>query len=358
MKKHCSNYLVKFLAVFGLWLVFLSGSCTRPNLPAPSPAVYHWKQKFNVSEAEWQLLDSLNCSKIYLRFFDLDKENESGPVIPFSVMEARWPQDRKLEIIPVVFITNRSFQETGAEQVEQIAENLFDKVVRMLEELPPEIKIKEWQLDCDWTQSTREAFFQLAAIIRDKLKKEGLELSTTIRLHQIKFADKTGVPPADRGMLMFYNMDNVRDSSTQNSILDLDVAGQYMQGFSDYPLPLDIALPVFSWAVWQRNTKTLGLLYPFDPSSLQDSSRVEQLSASRYKLLKSTYLDGRFLYEDDQLRLEEVHPDLLLQAMDMLGENLPPESRTLSFYALDQSMLKSFSNESLRQILHRWKKID
>lgn len=243
-------------------------------------------------------------------------------------------------------------------EVDSLADRLVRKARDIIENAPVGIRIQEWQLDCDWSSSTRESFFRFAARIREKLKTENTRLSATIRLHQIKYADKTGIPPVDRGMLMFYNMDNVRDPDTQNSILDLDVAAQYLSGFDRYPLPLDLALPTFSWAVWQRDDKTIGLLYPFDASTLEDTSRVKKLSDQQFELLKSTYLDGRFIYAGDVLRLEVAKPEQLLEAMDMLQNHLRAESRTLAFFALDKHLINFYSHESLEQIINSWNESD
>ena len=64
---------------------------------------------------------------------------------------------------------------------------------------------KEMQVDCDWTQGSRAAYFALLRALRDRLHAQGRRLSATIRLHQVKCSADTGVP-VDRGMLMAYNL--------------------------------------------------------------------------------------------------------------------------------------------------------
>jgi hypothetical protein len=155
-------------------------------------------------------------------------------------------------------------------------------------------------------------------------------------------------------MLMFYNMDNVRDPSTENSILDLKVAKAYLEQLPDYPLTLDIALPIFSWAVWSREGRTLGLLYPFDTTPLADTSRITVINDQQFQLRKSTYLNGRYLYAGDHLRLESVDVVQLQQAVELLRSKLTPTQRRVAFFALDPQNVKAFPHEDLARIMEAW----
>ncbi len=51
-------------------------------------------------------------------------------------------------------------------------------------------------------------------------EQSGLPLSSTIRLHQIKYRERTGVPPVERGMLMFYNMGQFSADPEARAIFD------------------------------------------------------------------------------------------------------------------------------------------
>ena len=84
------------------------------------------------------------------------------------------------------------------------------------------------------------------------------KIEVTIRLHQIKYASKTGVPPADSGMLMYYNMSDFTSIDTKNYILDIDVAKRYHYNFDTYPLALDLALPLYTQATIIRFSKVVG----------------------------------------------------------------------------------------------------
>ena len=67
---------------------------------------------------------------------------------------------------------------------------------------------KEIQLDCDWNSSTQKKYFNLIEEMKLYPTWENIVWSATIRLHQLKYPKQTGVPPVNKGVLMFYNMGN------------------------------------------------------------------------------------------------------------------------------------------------------
>jgi hypothetical protein len=130
--------------------------------------------------------------------------------------------------------------------------------------------VRELQIDCDWTDLTRAAFFDFVTELRVLVHREGALLSATIRLHQVKYRERTGVPPVDRGMLMFYNMGGITADADTRSIFDRARAESYLARLPEYPLPLDAALPIWSWTVHTRGDRVVGLLQSTDPAELVD----------------------------------------------------------------------------------------
>ena len=100
--------------------------------------------------------------------------------------------------------------------------------------------IKEIQIDCDWTDSTRNRFFRFTRTLGKLAHAEHSLISATIRLHQIKYFERTGIPPVDRGVLMFYNMGKLAAASERSSIFNTEDAEKYTSRLSQYPLPMDL----------------------------------------------------------------------------------------------------------------------
>ena len=159
----------------------------------------------------------------------------------------------------------------------------------------------ELQIDCDWSGSSQSNYFKLLEDLKSKLNKT---LSATIRLHQIKYYTKTGVPPVDYGVLMYYNMSNVSDFNTKNSILDNDIAKKYHYNFENYKLKLKLALPLYSQAIQFRENKALSIFEGVEEKDFD--SNFTKISDNLYKVLNSTYFQGRYVYKDDVFRFEDI----------------------------------------------------
>ncbi len=121
-----------------------------------------------------------------------------------------------------------------------------------------------------------KAFIHLNRSTNFNLPKN-IAVSATLRLHQIKYHQKTGVPPVRKGILMFYNMGSPTRMDVQNSMLDLDIAKQYIGNLESYPLPLDVALPLFSWGVLFHHQHFIMLVNNLREQDLLDHKDFERV---------------------------------------------------------------------------------
>ena len=176
-----------------------------------------------------------------------------------------------LELIPTIFITNRTLLHLPTAKIDTLAARIVARTKALMKQLP-DARIQEIQLDCDWTQKTKVSYFSLLEKIQAFCGAD-VQLSATIRLHQLKFANRTGIPPVDRGMLMFYNMGDLERWESANSILDNSIASQYLDARNTYPLDLDIALPIFAWGVLYRKGRMTKLINNLEAKQLADTSR-------------------------------------------------------------------------------------
>jgi hypothetical protein len=169
--------------------------------------------------------------------------------------------------------------------------NLAISISKLIKNYQPIVKnnIAEIQIDCDWTLSTKEKYFALLNTLKNEVDKN-VSISATIRLHQIKYASTTGIPPVKKGMLMYYNMGNLQ-SLTSNSIFNEIDAEKYAPYIKQYPLHLDAVLPVFKWVKVFRNKQMIKLLNQTSMFELKqtgsfksiDNNTIEALSANHYK---------------------------------------------------------------------------
>lgn len=294
------------------------------------PAFYYWQTNLNLSNEQLTYLGKLRCKKLYVKIADIGLEEGSGEVVPYTQLSiGDSVRLEKFEVARVVFITNEVFRKIKPEKISWLADKLSELNDRY--HFPNDSAGSyEFQVDCDWTESTRESFFHFLNELKGRLPQQA-SLSATIRLHQYKFPDRTGVPPVDRGMLMCYNTGDIDSPGESNSILDLEDAKKYLQGkHRAYPLPLDVALPVFSWTLVYRDEE----LWKIIPGSVNDASEGE--------LTAGTYQSGHYLRPGDFLRRETISADLLKDAVRLAASATLADDATLAFFALDKTTLSAY----------------
>jgi len=338
-----------FYKISFLLTLFLISSC-QPKQVEITPAFYHWQTNLALSDTEEKYIADLEIKKIYPKFFDVDWDFNQQAAIALAPISVATELPRELTIIPTVFITNRTLVQISINELPDLADKIAQKLMDQFV-LFPTHSIQEIQFDCDWTQSTKLKYFELLNLLNQAFTPKAIDLSATIRLHQIKYAQRTGIPPVKRGMLMYYNMGAVQKETTQNSILDNEIGGKYVSQLPAYPLPLDIALPLFQWGVLFRKDKMIKLLNQLSETALVDSQRFAKRDSNHWEVIKSTYLNGVYLYKGDKIRLEKVEQVDLVAAANLLQENLKKDNRTIVFYHLDSVVIRSYEIEKLGQIL-------
>lgn len=339
-----------FLTLFLIGIFCIHVACRQTKQRNITSAFYHWQTIFEMTAEENDYLDSVGCKKLYVKVLDVGLNAASGAVEPYSRLEMKDTSGlRRYEIVPVIFITNAVFKKTGPEKTDWLVE----KIAGSLAAFPFEKTVREVQFDCDWTASTREAFFLFLKKMKKALPEK--RLSATIRLHQYKFPQQTGVPPVARGMLMFYNTGDIESETTENSILNLRDAEKYVHGApAQYPLPLDLALPVFSWTLVYREGEFWKIINGVPPD-LRDTARFETFSSdpTHLQVKKGTFLSGHYLRPGDRLRVETISEDLLLEAAGLAARTDLAEDATLAFFHLDTAAIRNFSPKLMHTVCQK-----
>jgi hypothetical protein len=98
------------------------------------------------------------------------------------------------------------------ENIKQLAINTHSKISSLLKQANK--SCKKIQIDCDWSQGTKHNYFQF--LKQFKALDTTLQLSCTIRLHQVKYPTITGIPPVDEGTIMYYNMGKLNEDRKLN----------------------------------------------------------------------------------------------------------------------------------------------
>ncbi|MEN9609892.1 MAG: hypothetical protein RLZZ628_706 [Bacteroidota bacterium] len=338
-----------------LGLPFCLIHCSKPSPKTVLPAFYYWKTVFptaGLSNFEKNVLKNLDNRKIYIKLFDVDWDEATHFPKPVGELSGYKPNDSLIpQIVPTIFITNRTFLQTPKAALDTLATLVLQQIDLKLSNAP----FKEIQLDCDWNESSKTNYFEFLKLIHTKLSKN-IQLSATIRLHQIKFYEKTGVPPVDRGMLMCYNVSDLDAPQSVNSVSEPAALKSYLKNARAYPLSLDIALPIFAWGVVLRNAQAVKLIHPLrlDDADLNNNTVFLKKSAYNFEILQNTYFKGHYLYKDDIIRIEEVPLQTLRETTKLLKpllEKQHQDTLTVAFFHLDSTNLRAYRYEDLQNIL-------
>lgn len=329
----------------GIVFVFVLLLGCNNNKHSTLPSFYYWKSTLHFSDLEKNTLQQLNTKRLYIKYFDIKWDNATQTAIPVAKIQFD-EKITKLEVVPVVFITNESLLKTPDDAIQSLS-NHIGTLIKSINDFN-QVQVAELQIDCDWTTSTKNKYFALLKTLKSQFPS--LPLSCTIRLHQVKYPKITGIPPVDKGMLMFYNMGQI-GSISKNSIYDPENAQLYIRSIKQYPLLLDVALPIFGWAIHFQNNKVKHLISKPNVSDFENAVYFHPIQNGVFRVKKSLFLNGYYLKENDEIKLEIITPELCNLASKQLTTWLKSPPQNLVFYDLDSTNLQYFDNEKFNQII-------
>jgi hypothetical protein len=342
----CSNISqvsrITLLFLLSFLNLFCNSKNTRQNA---NRAFYYWKNEgLPRHPLEDSLLKPLKINRLYIRIFDVDWQPILGAV-PSSLHSVTFLNDTTSiwftdKFVPVVFIKNDVFNKISEEELEAFAV----KMSKAFNRFP---RIEEAQVDCDWTQGTRDKYFTFLNLLKAQTSKK---ISTTIRLHQIKDRSKMGIPPVDRGMLMLYNLTNPSTNGAENSIFDLKQAQNYLKGQPKYPLPMDVVMPLFSWGIWYQYDKYKGLIRAMNRQDANALSFLKKTTDRHYEVKADTVYEGSYLRIGDKIEIEDVTADDLTQCAQLAQSMLNSDHYNIVFFHFDSKILKQYPNGTLEKI--------
>jgi hypothetical protein len=345
------------------WMLLLSFSflmsCNQKSEPRQiERSFYYWKSNLHLSTLEKKALDTLGVKTLYIKFFDIDWNAQQQKALPIAklttnensladVRETKYVKTLKFTVIPTVFITNETFLHIDTASITTLVNNTYNLITNTIA-LYAFDNIGGIQFDCDWTENTKEKYFAFLSASKKIYANSNMEISATIRLHQIKFLSKTGVPPVDKGMLMCYNMGNLKNPLTKNSIIETAELKKYISNLPLYPLPLDVALPLFEWNVLFRKNMYNGILRDFLIDSFSSSFTTKK--ENNFTLLKDTFLQGYQLQKDDVIRNEKSNYPTIIEVANEINQRLKNTQLRVSLYHLDSVILTKYKTHELETI--------
>lgn len=337
------NYWRRYsFAILILYVILLTGCKHKPT---PDISFYYWKSQVKIGAYESKVLEENSTRKLYVRYFDVDINPEVGIVTPIAmVIGNKLPP---IKIVPVVFIKDRVFDKLSDSDVDSLSRN----VARLITKINGRFGINpaEVQFDCDWTIRTKDRFFHF---LRRYKELTNLQLSATIRLHQVKYPERTGIPPVDKGVLMYYNMGSI-NAGNGSSIYDRKIAQKYNSSLSLYPLPLDIALPIFTWGIQIRQNQVVHLLNKMNESHFIGDSHFTKKGNNRYLTVVPCFKGGYYFKRGDEIKIETISAKDLKMMVKDISKNIRQQPQSLIFYDLDSINIQQYDEKIFQKMANR-----
>jgi hypothetical protein len=321
-----------------LFTILFFGGCKSENTPKDlGRAVYYWKTTFELSQIESAFLEENKIEKIYLRYFDVDMLHNEA--IPKGILTIKSKVNQ--EIIPTVFITNRVFERLNFDQIADLSTKVLGQINKISS------TCKEIQLDCDWTLNTKNKYFFFLEKLKENSSKN-MRFSATIRLHQIKFYQKTGIPPVDEGVLMLYNTGDWRKLKNENSLFDPQTSMNYLDNIGNYPMKLNFAFPFFQQVLAYRN----GIFYTFIKNcslgEIDANLAFEKSEIQNQFLCKNDVQFKNISFrKNDILKYESSDFDKINKTKNKILQKIITPKTTLILYHLDEKNLSNFSKSQI-----------
>lgn len=333
------------LMVFGL------GSCSRNQPDEVQHAIYYWKSADYMSDTEAAYVDSLQITKLYMKFFEV---NYSAELSNYPESKMDWWRadvpDNIQEVVPTVYLRNVVFLKSTKEELDNLADNVYFLINKFADDkFRGRITVNEMQMDCDWTPTSKDNYFYFL----EKLKAiSGKHISCTLRLYPYKYRETMGIPPVDKVTLMCYNLLNPFENPNKVSILDMEELEAYLRATKQYPIHIDVALPVYSWAQVYHNEKFSEVMYPDTTQFKNFWNRDKPLW---YNITQDTIINNVYLREGDKIKYEEISEETLQRAITILKKYIDfDDQTTVALYHLDETQLKHYSYEDLSSFYSRF----
>ena len=342
----------RFMAIAVLTLLCVACSCKKQHHTV-TRGFYYWKTTYKPTVYERNVLRNLQVRKMYTRLFDIDLDPATHQPIPIAPIQFPSTIADTFEFVPVVFITQNTLIVLNEKGIGSLA----IKTSAFIEAICNNAGIhsNEIQIDCDWTAGTKDIYFKLLSALKQQPYFKGKTLSCTLRMHQVKFTTSSGIPPVDKAMLMCYSMGDIKKPGERNSILDVELAKSYLHKINLYPLPLDIALPVYEWCVLFRDDKYRGILHDVTSAMVTGSSLFVNKKGSLYTCEADTLWQGYPLKAKDVIRVENVFFNDLVEIARFTSQQVTRPDMNVLLFSCDSITLAKYLPDELEAVYNAYR---
>jgi hypothetical protein len=116
-------------------------------------------------------------------------------------------------------------------------------------------------------------------------------------------------------------------------------------------LPLDVALPVFSWGQTVRDGKVVELLNKINVTQFDNDSNFTRIDKTRFITKHACFKGGHYFKEKDEIKLEHVPAEDLVDITTQINQHTNHRIGKLIFYDLDSTNFIQYEKDIFKKVL-------
>lgn len=298
---------------------------------------YFWRTKLSLTNTEQQILDNSSVPNLYTRFFDVTKTN--GVFSEVGIITVDHNLSFSKNIVPVIFITNETWIGIKPEEIILLA-NKINTRIKIIQAQNNLTLGNEIQIDSDWTETTKKDYFKFLTILKNV---SGKEITCTLRLHQVKDKVTMGVPPVNKMYLMCYATSSPITERSKNSILDIGTLKSYLKNINNYPIKLDIALPIYSWGIVTNHVGKKKLINALTNDELLKNPNFTKNTDGNFLVVNDHFFSGMYLNKGFTIKIEEISEKELLESITFIQAKIDYPFHII-YYHLDDRFTKNYKS--------------
>ncbi len=332
------------------YLFFLLNSCGEQGKPKNAFLVRTNHVQFD--EFRRELLLQTNTDLVYIKIFDVVfNEWQQRPLplaqVEFDTASLKWLKSSGIEIVPVLYINNDLLEKVNPDRINALADRIMMLLKTRLDQFDI-INEKIIHIDCDWSVASKEKYFDLLQYMEILPFFTNKQITVAVRPRQVENSVQYGIPPVKRAV---YTLD------VQNEEFKPDL-------IKDYPIELDLLLPLFNDPVVFRNGAVIGAISGL-PDSVWMNDKVCRIAGehpeatkttNHFEVINDTVVRLNYLKTGDQIKYPGWDTAMVSRLAGFIQSNLKSLEPTIILNQLDSVKIRQYNPSQLKAAFNSFNK--
>ena len=126
----------------------------------------------------------------------------------------------------------------------------------------------------------------------------------------------------------------------KNTILDIPTLKNYLSKLEDYPIKMDVALPIYSWGIVTNHLGKRKLINALTEEDLQNKN-FQKIGNSTYRILEDGFYFGMYLNKNFTIKVESIPENDIVEVQKFIDQKIN-EPHLYIYYHLDSKFTNRY----------------